>query len=502
MKLRYAIVAGALLTTGCVTEEVKEDSGPNYVGVDGVWIWKVSMYQSVEHVLGGPGVVGPPSTVPLVAGRDAIVRVFYDADPAKIGSVVRGRLEISGYGEVTVDGTLSDLSYDHDMGTTLNFGVPGEAVKEPFEYRASIEHEGDEDDDNPLAHHPAQGRESHFVEGPQNTLRVILAPFAYHADGSGRLPDTSPESVEKYRQGLLAMYPVSNVEVSVRAPHDHHNAIGSDGSGWNDVGVALYQFRSQDGTPDDVYYYGIFNPNDTFDQYCQGGCQLGVTLMNDIPPDVGTVALRMAMGVGYPEVTYETVAHELGHSHGRLHAPCGPGLDPNSIDPAFPYDDGGIGAWGLDSVSLEIKDPTVAPGWFTTTAGPSDMMSYCVNEWVSDYTYTALFHRGKNVNLPDMHGAALDAYRAAPLAQVDHELIAVDGQGHATWQPRVKKQLLGPADSIPVNLRTADGRSLPTRGHYYRYDHLPGGWLFFPTPSEPVQRVEVTLEGRRVSVQR
>jgi hypothetical protein len=66
----------------------------------------------------------------------------------------------------------------------------------------------------------------------------------------------------------------------------------------------------------------------------------------------------------------------------------------------------------------------------------------------------------------------------------------------------VKRRALGPNHSIAVSLRTADGRTLPTRGHYYRYDHLPGGWLFFPTPDEPVQRAELTLSGRRISVER
>ncbi len=498
MKLRCAIVAGALLTTGCATE--KEDSEPNYVGVDGVWLFKVSMYQSVEHVLGGPGVVGAPSTVPLIAGRDAVVRVFYDADPEKIGTTVRGRLEIAGYGDLTVKGTLADLSQDYDVGSTLNFSVPGEAIKEPFQYRASIEHDGR--DDNPLAHHPAEGRESHFVEGPESTLRVILAPFVYHYDGSGRVPDTSPEAVEKFRQELLAMYPVSDVEVSVRAPYDYHEAIGNHGMGWDALGVTLYQLRFQDGAPDDVYYYAIFNPAETYEEYCQGGCQLGVTLINNVPVDTGSVELRMAMGVGYPEVAFETCAHELGHSHGRLHAPCGPGLDPDSIDPDFPYDNGSIGAWGLDTVSMEIKDPNMPPGVMIANPGPADMMSYCANEWVSDYTYAALLYRGKHVNLPDLHGPPSLSRRPFQSSQVDHELIVLDGQGRGRWQPPLKKRAIGPAHSVPVTLRTTGGQSLVTRAHYYRYDHLPGGWLMFPTPGEPIQRAEATVEGQRVSVER
>ena len=500
MKVQCAILAVALAAIGCATGETLEgDSGPTYVGVDGVWIQQVAIYQSLKRVLAEGGVPAV-SNVPLVAGRDAVVRVFYAAAPEKIGTVVRGRLEITGHESLIVEGALVGQSFDHDMASTFNFGVPGDAISEPFEYRVSLLHEAE--DDNVTAHHPAAGRESHFVEGPRNTLRVILAPFQYNADGSGRLPDTSPAMVELYRQRLLALYPVSNVEVTVREPYPWSQPIGNWGEGWDSVQWALYSFRDQDGTSADVYYYGIFNPADTFEQYCQGGCILGLTWMYEGPPDVGTPDMRMALGIGYPEVAPDTTAHELGHVHGRHHAPCGPGMDPNSIDPAFPYANGGIGVWGLDTVTLELKDPTKEPSAYGLDPGPSDMMAYCSNEWVSDYTYAGLLFRGKNVNLPDIQGANGRPIQRPQPARVDHELILIDGQGRGDWKRSVKRQAVGPAGSIPVSLRTLDGQTIQARGHYYRYDHLPGGWLFFPKPAVSVNRAELSVDGRPVAVER
>ena len=36
-------------------------------------------------------------------------------------------------------------------------------------------------------------------------------------------------------------------------------------------------------------------------------------------------------------------------------------------------------------------------------------MGYCDNQWVSDYTYTALLQRGQFVNLPKWQDAPVDA---------------------------------------------------------------------------------------------
>ncbi len=70
-----------------------------------------------------------------------------------------------------------------------------------------------------------------------------------------------------------------------------------------------------------------------------------------------------------------TMAHELGHNLGLLHAPCG---NPGGVDPWFPHPEGRIGAWGFDLERTALVRP-ITP----------DFMSYCGsgNEWVSDYNF-------------------------------------------------------------------------------------------------------------------
>ena len=71
-------------------------------------------------------------------------------------------------------------------------------------------------------------------------------------------------------------------------------------------------------------------------------------------------------------------AHEWGHNWGRQHAPCG---DPANPDPNFPYGGGVTGVYGYDQVGQVVKPPTA-----------HDLMGYCSNDWISDYTYLGVLN--------------------------------------------------------------------------------------------------------------
>ena len=50
------------------------------------------------------------------------------------------------------------------------------------------------------------------------TLKVVIVPVKYNADGSGRTPDVSAAQLARYKQMFMARYPAAEVDVTARAP--------------------------------------------------------------------------------------------------------------------------------------------------------------------------------------------------------------------------------------------------------------------------------------------
>jgi hypothetical protein len=72
----------------------------------------------------------------------------------------------------------------------------------------------------------------------------------------------------------------------------------------------------------------------------------------------------------------DTFVHELGHHFGRLHSgSCGAG----GVDAQYPYGSGSIGVYGYDVSSNTLRPPAT-----------KDIMGYCDDRWISDYTYTGI----------------------------------------------------------------------------------------------------------------
>ncbi len=473
MRFRFCSLSLVLLVAACGDD-------PELLGARDVTVTKVAIYQGVERVLaeGGASVA---SDVPIIRDRDALVRISYTAGPEQLGIDAVARLTFTDGEVFEVTQPLVEASTDGDLDSTMNIMIPGESIPETFDYSVSILQEGTED--NPDAHYPLDGSDVHAVEGSRNVLRITLVPYQYNADGSGRLPDTSPEAIATIRDRLFQLYPVSEVELTVREPVQWNQSIQPFGNGWQEVGNSIYSLRFQDGVADDVYYYAMFNPAASFAQFCAQGCVLGLTLLNDQPEPTGMSDLRFAMGVGFPEWVADTMAHEIGHSHGRLHAPCGQGLDPASIDNAFPHAQGGIGVRGWDIIGQSLIDP----------AATSDIMGYCENPWISDYNFTALHDRGINVNLPLLDGTA-----------VDHDVVVIDAAGRAEWR-ELPPRLMLPADATsghPIEVVDEAGHRHTVYGHYYRFDHVDGGWLFVPRGESATVHLETRLDGQLLSLDR
>ncbi|MCA9617938.1 MAG: hypothetical protein KC731_02890 [Myxococcales bacterium] len=444
------------------------------VGAAGVTVDHVTLLQGPERVLAAEGEI-QESDVPIIQGRDTLIRGYYRTTPERVGTRALARLELPGRPALEQEIMLSARSTPDVLGSTANFLVPGEDVGESFLYRFSILGSGEVD--HPQAHHPSAGLEAHWVEGRPNTMRVMLVPFAYHADGSGRVPVLDATEIEAYRKRLLQLFPVSKVEIAVREPISWSGDLDPTGVGWAELHTKLLATREQEKASDDWYYYGVFQPTETMIQFCQGGCLLGLSVKGPPPQNAD---LRLAIGVGYPEVAPDTASHELGHTHGLRHAPCGNGIDPNTLDLDFPYDGGSIGRWSWDIVNHKLVDP----GLFT------DFMGYCDRPWISDYHYRGLFLRAQAINQP--------ALKPPP----PHPWLAVtlDGHGQVLARQILHQAPLALPGALPVSLGGGASDGLEVMAHRLDYDHLDGSLVLIPLPEPGATSATLDLDGQQIVI--
>ncbi len=473
----FASLTISCLVVGCGS------SGPDLNPAQGVTITEVAIYQSLKRTLVKDG-QEKTSKIPLIAGRDTLIRVYYKTDGAYDNQEVTARLLIDGQDPIDQTLTLVGQTAEKDIATSINFYPSKDLITDPLKISVAVLQEDGVEEASPPARWPASGYTNIKVDGKKNTIRVLLVPFMYKADGSDRLPDTSAAQMKKFKERFLQLYPVSDADIKVSTPIPWDKKITGNGQGWQEVGLRLMQVRTQASISDDTYLYGIFNPAATLKEYCGYGCMLGVTLLNATPADKGMVSLRLALGVGFKDRARDTAAHEIGHSHGRKHANCGYGLAAGSIDQNYPSDaahkGGKIGVWGFDMFSKALIPPTY-----------SDIMGYCDNKWISDYNFKALWDRGKNVNL---------AYRESPpggFHRYDLISINLDGSGEGRWMSPIKRRRpLVSGEPVPVVL---DGGT-SVRGELFRFDHLPAAWLFVPRTG--ATRATVSVDGRTFRIQR
>lgn len=345
-------------------------------------ITEVAIHQGVAIPLSRNGVLIEERNAPVIVEREAMVRVFVAPTEAYVPRALTAELMLDDL-VLTDTRTIEAASTDEALDSTFHFAIPAGRITRSTRWSIAIR-----DPDAPLvaldtvhgARSPTQGGTASLGAVETGRVRVMLVPFAYDADGSGRLPDTSAAQLELFRQSLYAMFPAAGVDLTVHAPVAFPKPVTAS-SGLDPVDFALIALRADEQPDDDLYYFGLINPAPTFAEFCARGCTKGRSHLESDPFDA---SLRVGAGIGFTGVkAADTFVHELGHLHGRRHAPCKAG----ELDTEYPYPRGEIGVWGWDVLTSHMLPPTT-----------SDFMSYCDPSWVSDYTYRALAERMIAVN--------------------------------------------------------------------------------------------------------
>jgi hypothetical protein len=374
----------------------------------------VALYQSVRIPLAEEG-EAPPRIAPVLVGRASLLRVYVAPPDGWTPQQVTAELrwERPDQAALTLRETrqVTTVSREDLRDTVFTFRLGPELLVEGARYSVRLLTAGGDappDGEPHGARFPTDGSIAELgARTDRGGVELVLVPMRYGADGSNRLPDTSEAQLGRVRALVQALYPLRTFTLRVREPVAWTR--GSTTGGDPDF-IALNQLlvnvRRSDRAAPEVYYYGLVNSANSRREY-----RSSVNGLAYLVDNARGGMLRVGSGVGFPgEGSANTLAHELGHLHGRRHAPCGA---VQNADPAYPYRGGRTGVWGWDSRQSVLYAPDLT----------ADFMGYCGVEWISDHNYRAIFVRiqavrelaeeasGGGEPQPDQGGEADVAYR-------------------------------------------------------------------------------------------
>ncbi|MYA64298.1 MAG: hypothetical protein F4139_15190 [Gemmatimonadetes bacterium] len=295
--------------------------------------------------------------VPLVAGKEALLRVFVTAPNPTSAQIpaVRARFFHDGMETRVEDipGRALSIPTEVDESSLLNSSnavISGDLVQPGLEMVIEIDPDGTLDPELGIAKRiPETGRMTIEV-GAMPVFDLTLVPLVWEWDPDYEIVGTvgamaaDPENHEMLWD-TRTLLPVGEIDAKA-----HATVMSSS----NDAFVLLRETRAirvmEGGTG---HYMGMMSPPVT---------------------EAGGVAYRPGRS-SFSQPYADIVAHEFGHNFSLRHAPCGGAGGPDS---SFPDADGSIGAWGYDARgSGRLVAPTLP-----------DIMSYCEPGWIGEFHFT------------------------------------------------------------------------------------------------------------------
>ena len=303
--------------------------------------------------------------VPLVVGRGGFLRVFVLANQANSAAPeVRARFYRAGILIQTLTIAAPSAAVPTDtvnsqatLSRTWNAALPASLLQAGLDLVLDVDptnlipESSDADNSYPLS-----GTPLNLGLRTAATLDLRFVPVRRTADNT--TGNVNAGNAAQFADQTMRIHPLATVNVDVRAAYtftDTAQIQSGDGNGvWLRILSQINALQAAEGGTRN--YYGV----------------IAVPYGSGIA-GYGYVPGRAAVGWDKLPSASGVTAHELGHNFGRSHAPCGGVASP---DPSYPYVGGVTGQWGYDLVAGALKPPT-----------STDLMGYCSNTWISDYTY-------------------------------------------------------------------------------------------------------------------
>jgi len=389
------------------------------------------------------------NSLPLVADRPTVVRV-YVAAPGAGGEHLYGvaaRLYVRRQGEEEpgtplwpangpldweVESFQDELLLGEkrpDANRTLNFRLPPEWLSGEVILRAVVNPDwacGPVESEEKRANNWSEEITVTFQE--RNGLRVAYLPIHYTPpeDCNWDGDDMPSDGVEDAWQWMYKIYPLADPPEYYRLPGD---PIEFDGclSDYDETEALLAKINRHfvgyvlgwalAGEPDEG------RPPDQLAGWLPDGAYSGNGKSDPLFNDGGAVATFSNDTAGQRGWT---LAHEIGHNLGLLHAGDG-GVG----YPDWPYPDDAIQEYGFDTETMQVKDASLLD--FMQGGGTE------ATRWISPHYFLMLFDG--NLRPTDFFRRALRSGWSAPRSEQDqsYELAAVTGiirkNGTATLDP-------------------------------------------------------------------
>ena len=297
--------------------------------------------------------------VPLVAGEEALLRVFVVA-PAAAGDtipMVRATFFVDGEEMEVVEvppGTsiIGGQVAEGSLNSSANLRVPASVIQPGLEMVVEI------DPDQTLA--PELGVTQRLPESGRTAVNVrampdmefTLVPFLWSENPDSAILDITGDlsAGDPLLRDIRDLLPVAEIDLNIHEP-----VVTNSNNAFSMLEQTGAIRAAEGGTG---YFMG--------------------TLSGPVTGALGVAYVPGWTSFSVPDSS--VMAHELGHNLSLYHAPgCGAG----GPDISFPQSDGTIGAWGYDFSTGSLVDPSV-----------NDLMSYCNPTWVSEFYFTnSLRHR-------------------------------------------------------------------------------------------------------------
>lgn len=306
--------------------------------------------------------------VPLIAGEPALLRAFVASPDADGDTMPAARatfyLEGAPAHEIEIEpesGTIPGRIEESEasLERSINADVPGWLVQRGLQFVVEVDPDGALDPALGVTGRiPPTGRMAVDVVELQD-LRLTLVPFLHETEpDSSILGITRDMAEDPATHPLLeqtrVLLPVGDIDMELHDP-----VLTSDDFGFQ-ILRETEMMRQIEGRPG--YWLSM-----------QGPIRLGLL----------GVAWDIPSWSSFSQPIASTIAHELGHSMGLWHAPCGGAGGP---DPLYPHPTGLTTSWGYDMANRRLVSPH-----------SPDLMSYCGGQWIGDYhRANALRHRMKS----------------------------------------------------------------------------------------------------------